>query len=780
MKIAIVGPSPVPFVIGGIENMLRGLYEQINQHTPHQAEIIKLPSKEHTFWDLIDDYYQFYKLDLRHFDAVIVTKYPAWMVQNDHKIFYVAHRLRGLYDTYHLMHQPLDVPRGNAKIDKLLTYMDANPMPGQLDTFFSLVFELKNKAGAEEQPFFSFPGPLIRKLVHYMDDFAFNAHLPGKFYTISQTVKDRKEYFPADSSVDVVYLPSGVDHSREGDYNHIFMISRLDAPKRIDMLVKAMKHVKSDVKLFIAGTGPEKEKLEKLAKGDERIHFLGFVLDEYYANSLVIPYFPQQEDYGLITVEAMMHAKPVITTKDSGGPTEFVRDFETGFVVECSPRAIAEKIDYLAQHRDEACRMGKAAQKIVQQITWDNVTNILLSDDTSGESRKRKKITVTSNFPIYPPQGGGQARIFNVYRELAKYHDVEIVSLTACDQKGFDQYLCKGLREIRIPRTEAHQQKIANLEIKAKLPLTDIAELRLASETPAYCEALKRSIESSDFVIFSHPYLYPLGRKYLNGKPFAYEAHNLEYLMKKEMLPDTAVKKELLEWVYQAEKECCQKARFITACSEEDQQRLSEIYGVPLEKIIVVPNGVNTDEVLFTPVEQRLENKKQLGLENEKIAIFMGSWHGPNLEACEAIFKIAEICPRVKFLIMGSQCGYFKKRKLPANVALMGLVSEQTKTRVFEVADCALNPMYSGSGTNLKMFDYMAGGLPVISTEFGTRGIKDKTHFILANTVEEFGRAINAFELEDQASRVEKARKYVRDTFDWKVIVEKWCLEAAL
>ena len=775
MKIAIVGPSPVPFTVGGMENMMGGLYEQINNNTSHQAELLKLPTKEHSFWDLIDSYYHFYKLDVSHFDAVIVGKYPAWMVQHNKKIFYVAHRLRGLYDTYHYMNQPVVVPRGNPKIDKIMDYMMGNPHPISLDTFFHLIYQLKSSAGADETPFFVFPGPFIRALVHYMDEYAFRETELNTYYSISRTVKEREGYFPEDSRVETVYLPSGQVSEQTGEYRHIFMVSRLDKPKRIDLLIKAMKYVKSDIPLYIAGTGPEKEHLEKLAGSDKRIHFLGFVsdqeVDQYYANALVIPYFPKEEDYGLITIEAMMHKKAVITTVDAGGPTEFVHDYQTGFVTQCDPRAIAEKIDYMVQHPDAAKEMGENAFGIVRKITWAKVLDTILKEATH-DFMPRKKITVTSTFGIYPPQGGGQARIFNVYREVGKWADVEVVSYTDCDKNKFDQQLSRGLHEIRIPHELAHQEQIWKLERKAQLPLGDIAELKLGGETQAYCDALKKSIEKSDLVIFSHPYLYPLGKQYLNGKPFIYEAHNIEYLMKKGMLPESSIKEELLSWVFEAEKECCEKSQFIMTCSEEDREKIHEIYEIPMDKMVVVPNGVNTKEIQFTPVKQRLENKKRLGLSREKIGIFMGSWHGPNLEACEVLFKVAERCPDVKFMLIGSQCMYFKDRKLPSNVAPMGLVSEETKARVFSTVDFALNPMYSGSGTNLKMFDYMAGGLPIITTEFGTRGIQEKDSFIIANTVDDFVQAVNEFSLEQEAQRVEHAREYAENTFDWHVIVE--------
>ena len=54
MDIAIVAPCPIPYMIGGAENLWRGLQDHLNEHTSHQAELIKLPSRELEFWDLID------------------------------------------------------------------------------------------------------------------------------------------------------------------------------------------------------------------------------------------------------------------------------------------------------------------------------------------------------------------------------------------------------------------------------------------------------------------------------------------------------------------------------------------------------------------------------------------------------------------------------------------------------------------------------------------------------------------------------------------------------
>ena len=100
MKVAVIAPSPVPFVLGGAERLVNGLVRAINELTPHDAELLKLPSREHNLPDLMATYRAFRALDVSHFDLVISTKYPSWMIDHPHHVVYMLHPLRGLYETY--------------------------------------------------------------------------------------------------------------------------------------------------------------------------------------------------------------------------------------------------------------------------------------------------------------------------------------------------------------------------------------------------------------------------------------------------------------------------------------------------------------------------------------------------------------------------------------------------------------------------------------------------------------------------------------------------------
>ena len=77
----------------------------------------------------------------------------------------------------------------------------------------------------------------------------------------------------------------------------------------------------------------------------------------------------------------MLSHKPVITCSDSGGPLEFVRDGENGFVLPPEPEAIAERLDQLYANRTRARDMGRQAREDYdkQQISWGNVVDSLLA-----------------------------------------------------------------------------------------------------------------------------------------------------------------------------------------------------------------------------------------------------------------------------------------------------------------------------------------------------------------------------------------------------------------
>ena len=787
MKIGLIAPSPVPFQVGGAERLFGGLQRYINRSTNHACEVIKLPSPEHDFASLVASYEAFANLDVSHFDLVISGKYPGWMVKHDHHVLYMLHRLRGLYDSYHLFGLS-DEPRSrNPAVNALLKWLaDVEREGAYRRTDAKKLFEQVRdlQAQLEDDILFRFPGPFARKVIRHLDNVALGATSIRRFAAISRTVKERQDYFPPGVDVRILHPPSDLEGLGPGPDDYLFTVSRLDSAKRIHLIIDAMQYVSADVPLLIAGTGPDETPLRERAAGDPRIRFLGYVSDDqtatHYRHALAVPYVPLDEDYGLVTIEAMMCSKPVVTAGDAGGPNEFVRDGITGFSVASDARAIGERLDYLCNHRGHARAMGRDARRFAEQIDWGGVVRGLLGEPTKANRANRRrplKVTVATTFPIHPPQGGGQSRAFHLYRHLARTWKVDIVSFGSVRTAAFDGEIAPGLREIRVPKSEEHER--AEQAISAAcdgIPVTDVCMPRLYTLTPAYDRALRKSIGSSDVVVACHPYLMDAIAACAEGRPVWYEAQDVEIDLKSEILPRNDFASTLLEDVARVESRCWHDAALAYACSGTDLERLQVRYGETRAVQHVVPNGVAADDVAYVSIGERRALKRRLGLAGYRVALFMGSWHSPNLRAIERLLNLAPSCPDVNFLVVGSAGEAFRNLQLPANVGMTGVVDEPTKIVVLSIADVALNPITGGSGTNLKMVEYFAAGIPVVSTQFGLRGLSfvHGEHLHVA-AVGDFPSAIAAL-LHGDESEVEamsrRARARVETDYDWAMIAQ--------
>ncbi|NEX17195.1 MAG: glycosyltransferase [Halochromatium sp.] len=788
MKIAIVAPSAVPFLVGGAEKLWWGLLSAINQHTEHHAELIKLPSPEQDVWSLIDSYRAFSQLRLDHFDLVISTKYPAWMVAHPNHVCYLQHKLRGLYDTYHFSGLPTALPRLPRALQPLRQLLeDSRGERAELKPLFAELERLRTRyaladltqADSALVSHFQLPSPLVRRIVHCLDHIGLAPDAIQRYLAISRTVAEREDYFPPGAEVEVLHHPSDLPRAECTGYQDVFTASRLDHPKRLHLLIDAFRQVETDRHFRIAGTGPAEAELRARAQGDPRIQFLGHISDEQiiaeYGRALFVPFVPYDEDYGLITLEAMRAAKPVLTTTDAGGVNELVEHGRSGLSVAPQAGDLAGAMRQLIDDPAATQAMGETARDRVAGIDWPQTLAALLRPSPSAPPRRRFKLVVAVDFPVYPPRGGGQARIYHLYRALARQLDVVLVSLCDDPARAGRYSLAPGLIEQRIAKSESHLRSAQQLDAKLGVSAGDIATLIYQQQTPAYAEALAVASADCDLLIASHPYLYP-SIESLSLPRLWYEAHNVEWDMKRAVLGETATAMPYLQRVAETERRLCQRAERVLVCAGQDATRLAELYGIEARNCIEVPNGVALDGVPFTDYSQRQQSARRLGLDQRPSALFIGSWHQPNIEAVAALKPVAEQLPGVDFLIVGSVCKHPVMQQRPANLYPLGILSDDELALLLEAVRLALNPVTSGSGTNLKMLHYAAAGIPILSTPFGNRSLRlrDGEHLWCAE-LPVFARQIPVIldaETEQQ-ERVRAARRCVERGYDWPIIAAR-------
>ncbi|WP_126147722.1 glycosyltransferase family 4 protein [Synechococcus elongatus] len=786
MQIGIIAPSSVPFCIGGAEKFWWGLQRAFNDLTPHAAELIKLPSPENNIYDLIQSYQQFSRFNLNHFDLLISSKYPAWMVNHPRHLCYLQHRLRGLYDTDNGHQKNLNLAR-YSQLQKIGKILERNGDRSQLELLFSELNDfLKNEPS--DSKLLEFPGQLIRKVIHFCDRIALSPTEIAGYAAISQNVAQRKNYFPDSVRPKVIYHPSDLEKFYCDKQDYFFTISRLDNAKRVSLLISAMQQAKTDIPLLIAGTGPESESLKKQAGNDSRVRFLGFVKDreviDLYANALAVLYVPYDEDYGLVPIEAFRSGKPVITVTDAGGPLEFVQNLTTGWVVPPKPAAIAQAIDDCSQNPSRAAEYGKAGQAIAETITWEKTVQELLDlvePKLQPATPRRSQLVIGSTFPVTPPRSGGQSRIFNLYRALSHEFEVELISLGPVNSEPKTYQINPNFCEFVIPKSPIHQKLESRLERQAGISIGDLAATFYGDRTPQLLEVIEQRRSQADVLIASHPYLLPWLQPNSRATKLVYEAHNCEFDLKRGLFPQNRKGTNLTQEVLKLEENACQQADLIVACLEADWERLCHLYHCQKTPYVLVPNGVNCQEVTFVDSALRSQWKQKIGY-SSFIFLFIGSWHQPNVEAAHSIVSWAIDFPEQQFLIVGSVGHAIEQefKRIPSNVHCLGEVDARTKQVALNVADVALNPMTSGSGSNLKVVEYLAGGLPLITTEFGVRALPlELQEQCQIGALNEFPmlmqKAIDQPDLHDLIAR-RNARYIVEQKLDWRAIAKDYAI----
>ena len=760
MKIAIVAPSPTPFTMGGAEKLWFGIEEYLNKNTNHQCELIKIPTKEGSFWDLIDAYYSFYNLDLSHFDMVISGKYPAWMTPHHNHHIYMLHTLRGLYDSYN---STMELPQiENIHIKNIMEYMQRDN--ATIQTAFDMIFNLKKEKNIP-QAFFDFPAPFIKEIIHFLDKKAMQ-HIK-KFSAISQTVANRKSYFPNLAKVKVIYPPSNLTDFQNSGYHYFFTASRLDAPKRIDMLIKAYQKADTNIPLKIAGTGAQYNHLKALIGEDKNIELLGFVSDielkAYYANAYAIIFIPKEEDYGLITIEAMSSQKAVITCSDSGGVLEFVQHNKTGIIASPSIEELSRHISFISTNRELTIKMGENAQKSVSHIQWENTINELIPPSI--------KLTIVSTYSIYPPMGGGKNRVFYLYKALAKYFDITIISLVDIKVAYSKKEIAPNLYEIQVPMSHLHDKEEQILyHSVGKIPITDIALIELYHLTPQFIEEVKQSSQNATFVVMTSPYPYPMLKEHIQ-KPIIYESQNVEYLLKKQILNPSPFNNRLLKKLFQVEKDAFLNAQIVTVCAKEDRDNFRKLYQERDNAIPFIANGVDLATVRYHSKATKKRKKEKSKYKDKRVALFIGSYHQPNIDAVYEIIKMAKQDREMIFIIMGGVFVAFEEIETPQNIEFTRFVDDVEKDYYLSITDIALNPMLSGSGSNLKMLDYIASGIPTITTPIGARGLNLPKGTVVEANIEDF---LNYFENIEYLVDTKRAKRFVQKEYSWQNIAQKF------
>jgi glycosyltransferase involved in cell wall biosynthesis len=345
MKTVLVCEAQVPLVHGGAELHVRGLVDELRRRG-HRAERVSIPFKWYPKDELLTHAAAWRLVDLSEsnglrIDAVIATKFPTYFVRHPNKITWLFHQYRAIYDLCGTPYSEFGHSEADVRLRDRLMALDNEVLKESARLFANArntAARLARYNGLTAEPLYH-PPPLAALL-----------------------------------------------HSGPlGDY--VLSVGRLEANKRVDLIVRALAHTDRGVRLIVVGEGPLRQPLEQVAAEAgvaDRVTWTGAIderaLVDLYAAALAVVFPPFDEDYGYVTLEAFLARKPVITTTDAGGPLEFVEDGVTGFVCDPTADSLGAAIARLAADPRSAQSLGGAGYERARAITWDGVVDKLMVD----------------------------------------------------------------------------------------------------------------------------------------------------------------------------------------------------------------------------------------------------------------------------------------------------------------------------------------------------------------------------------------------------------------
>ncbi|MFA5026123.1 MAG: glycosyltransferase family 4 protein [Candidatus Shapirobacteria bacterium] len=329
-------------------------------------------------------------------------------------------------------------------------------------------------------------------------------------------------------------------------------------------------------------------------------------------------------------------------------------------------------------------------------------------------TKNKPKLLLISAISPLPQNSGGATRIHYTLQELSKYYQVELVTFSdksfALQPKKFSLFFTHGIPYWFSPWY--NQKLIKHLTNIFKKNNYDLIQVEF-SQLLYLTDYLPKNI------------------------PKNFIAHDIASISFFRRISDDNpnIIKKILRWllfiqIYFYEKKYLPLFDTIITVSKNDKETLKT--KIKTKKFICIPNGI--DKINFL----KKSPSKILNLG------YIGSFsHTPNLNAVKYFFS--EIAPVLesenipfKFYLAGNNDPkIIKKTFFNPNLINLGQVKETQE--FYEKIDCLVTPIFSGSGSRIKILEALSFGIPIISSPIGAEGLEIKSSYIqIANTPLEY------------------------------------------
>ncbi len=183
----------------------------------------------------------------------------------------------------------------------------------------------------------------------------------------------------------ITIIPNGVNinqfknakkinlHKKYSSKSILISVSRLTIKNNLSLVIESLKNMQ-DIKFIIIGSGPEEEKLKKLAKKlNVNATFLGYIENKkipfYLKDADIFIRTPTTEGLGIVFLEAMAANVPIIASKVAGIP-DIIKHNYNGILVNLDKKEIRNAINLLLKSQLLRKKLTKNASKFVKDYDW--------------------------------------------------------------------------------------------------------------------------------------------------------------------------------------------------------------------------------------------------------------------------------------------------------------------------------------------------------------------------------------------------------------------------
>ena len=322
-----------------------------------------------------------------------------------------------------------------------------------------------------------------------------------------------------------------------------------------------------------------------------------------------------------------------------------------------------------------------------------------------------KDLTVMMLSWEFPPRiiGGISPHIYNLSKSLAK-NGVKVYVVT-CDFPGAPQH--ETIDGVEVHRIDSY-----------KNPAPDFATWVYLMNVNMQKEAaaLARSLGGNIDIFHAHDWLVAtagIGLKHVFRKPFFATMHSTEIGRRNGIHTDYE------RMIHETEAWLTYEAWKVICCSDYMISHVRWAFGLPPDKLVMVPNGVNFEAYAAENKEDLSQFRNRFALPQEKIVLFVG-----RLVHEKGAHVLVNAVPKVlqkvnaKFVIVGN--GYMRDQLsdlvrgmgLAHKVMFTGFVDDETLRKLQKCADVSVVPsLFEPFG--IVALEAMAAGSPLVVSDTG-------------------------------------------------------------